>query len=313
MDKKQQIQSQVKSIIMGANLSLEAHKYGQAKQICREALELEKDNPNIYLIMLLADYKVTEIEDLKNCKVDFESENYKNVRRYAGKELNDELNKYLSDKYTYEERKSSFNVDSKVNDAINYLKKLKYIELLKDFVGYDYFTTELYNNKLTLELKEDKNVVRNTKNDTLIQNLSPIVLVSLVISAISLFVFILMCFTNAKYLTCIGTLIGGILLFFRIKSIQNLEVIVTIPRKRKTFSEKLTPTLGNLAGSIFSFIAIYYLYFKYFDLINSNNSQSFIISMFAFFIVLIPQRIVPIYYQQFYSLLKNIHYLFENK
>ena len=59
MDKSQE--SQVKNLIMGANLALEAHKFDKAKSICEQALKLDDNNPNIYLILLLAKYKVTEI------------------------------------------------------------------------------------------------------------------------------------------------------------------------------------------------------------------------------------------------------------
>ena len=75
--------AQVKFLINKANAELEAHNYSKSKKTCYQALELDSDNPNIYLILLLAKYEVTEIEDLKNCNIDYESETYKNVRRYA--------------------------------------------------------------------------------------------------------------------------------------------------------------------------------------------------------------------------------------
>lgn len=99
--------SQVKFLINKANVELEAHNFSKSKNTCYKALELDSDNPNIYLILLLAQYKVTEIEDLKNCNIDYESETYKNVRRCAAQDLHDELNKYLSDREKYENIKSS--------------------------------------------------------------------------------------------------------------------------------------------------------------------------------------------------------------
>ena len=91
----------VKILLNKANAELEAHKFDKSKKICYQALKLDSDNPNIYLILLLAEYEVTEIEDLQNCKIDYDSEIYKNVRRYAGQDLHDELNKFLSDKDNY--------------------------------------------------------------------------------------------------------------------------------------------------------------------------------------------------------------------
>ena len=91
----------VKKLIIEANNALEKHNFEKTFQKCEQALNMDYDNPNIHLLVLLAEYKVTEIEDLKNCNVDFNSEKYKNVRRFANKELNDELDKYLTDKYNY--------------------------------------------------------------------------------------------------------------------------------------------------------------------------------------------------------------------
>ena len=85
----------VKALIIEANKELEAHNFLRANEICEEAAELDYSNPNIYLIQLLARYEVTEIEDLQNCNVNIYSNYYKKVRLYAGKELNDELDKYI--------------------------------------------------------------------------------------------------------------------------------------------------------------------------------------------------------------------------
>jgi hypothetical protein len=95
-------ESQVKFLINKANIELEAHKYKKSKKTCYQALKLDSENPVIYLILLLAQNKVTEIEDLKNCEIDYESKSYKYLRRYAGKDLHEKLNKYLSDKEKYE-------------------------------------------------------------------------------------------------------------------------------------------------------------------------------------------------------------------
>ena len=108
--------AQVKFLINKANAELEAHNYSKSKKTCYQALELDSDNPNIYLILLLAQYEVTEIEDLKNCNIDYESETYKNVRHYAAQDLHDELNKYLSDREKYENIKSNHKSTSIIKD-----------------------------------------------------------------------------------------------------------------------------------------------------------------------------------------------------
>ena len=99
-------ESEVKTLIILANKELEAHNFKKSKSICNKALQIDSSNPNIYLILLLAQYQVTEIEDLQKCEIDYGSELYKSLRKYAGNELNAELNKYLSDK---SENSFSFN------------------------------------------------------------------------------------------------------------------------------------------------------------------------------------------------------------
>ena len=97
--------NQVQELIIKANNQLEAHNFEEADRICKKAIKLDYNNPNIYLIQLLAEYKVTEIEDLENCDIDFNSDNYRKVRYYADQELNNELDKYLINKYAYKTNK----------------------------------------------------------------------------------------------------------------------------------------------------------------------------------------------------------------
>ncbi|MBR4570102.1 MAG: hypothetical protein IKO19_05480 [Candidatus Riflebacteria bacterium] len=92
--KKEDIEK-AKSLVIEANKELEAHNFLRANEICEEAASLDYRNPNIYLIQLLARYEVTEIEDLQNCDVNLSSNYLKKARLYAGKELNNELDKYL--------------------------------------------------------------------------------------------------------------------------------------------------------------------------------------------------------------------------
>ncbi|MBP5468270.1 MAG: hypothetical protein J6Z11_03400, partial [Candidatus Riflebacteria bacterium] len=144
--------SEVKSLIMGANLALEAHKFDKAKSICEQALKLDDNNPNIYLILLLAKYKVTEIEHLEKCNVDYELDVYKNVRRYADKELHEELNRYLSDKQTFEsyDKPTDFklnfkNLKPKLKDFLIKVKDF-YLDKDGDF-DKNYGKKSFYNNK----------------------------------------------------------------------------------------------------------------------------------------------------------------------
>ncbi len=104
--------NKIKELIIEANNQLEAHNFEEADRICKKAIKLDYNNPNIYLIQLLAEYKVTEIEDLENCDIDFNSDIYKKVRYYADQELNNELDKYLIKKYAYksESKKNNSNI-----------------------------------------------------------------------------------------------------------------------------------------------------------------------------------------------------------
>ena len=319
MDNQQEIQ--VKNLIIKANYALEGHRFDESKQICNEALRLESDNPNIYLIMLLADYNVTEIEDLKNCEVDFDSKNYRNVRRFADKELNDELDKYLSDKNTYKYKKqvdyekyysnAKKQIDSLFSKLSNKLKTLDYKELLKDFFGVDYFTTYLYNNKLTKEYLKDNNILLHTKTDSIVQSAATTVALSLAIVVLAFGLFIIVTLTEGKLrdtIVGIGFIIVNILFILRLKSIIALEVIVKVPPKNLPFSDLLMNTFLNFLSVVTAFVAIYYLSYKCLDF-SRPMVYGFFFNIIAFFIGLIPQRIIPFYYKHLYSLLKNINYL----
>ena len=117
----------VKSLIIEANNELEAHNFLRANEICEEAASLDYSNPNIYLIQLLARYEVTEIEDLQNCNVNIYSNYYKKVRLYAGKELNDELDKYIPKNVSlYPEGSNVIHLDVLVADFFKPVKDYIY-------------------------------------------------------------------------------------------------------------------------------------------------------------------------------------------
>ena len=320
MDKSQE--SQVKKLIMGANLALEAHKFGKAKQICLEALKIESDNPNIYMIMLLADYRVTEIEHLEKCDVDTESENYKNVRRYAGKELNDELNKYVSDKgrkdkNTYDSFLTGFNLDALLGKLTDFIKTKGYKGLLEDFFGYDYLTFEKYEKKLLQKYNEDKSILLKPKDDKIVKTTSPILILSFSPIFIAFLLALLICLIEGKNYHLIvgpGFLVGCALFSLRIKAIYYHELIIKIPKKKNTFFEKISSTIVSFAGTVVSFLAIYYLYYIYFDLASPMRFyHGYIIKILSVFIGLIPQRIIPFCSQQLYSFIKNFSYLLEEE
>ena len=84
------------NLIKEANKALEEREYYKAKLFCEEASRFNPQNPISYLIQILIEYKVTEIEELKNCNFDFNSEYYRRLRLYADEELNNELDKHLS-------------------------------------------------------------------------------------------------------------------------------------------------------------------------------------------------------------------------
>lgn len=112
----------VKHLILLANNQLEAHNFKNAKKLCDEALKYDSDNPNIYLILLLAKYEVTEIEYLQKYTIDFNDNIYKNLRNCADKELNEELDKYISEE-------SFVKSDKNTNNAAvsNYKKEIKHV------------------------------------------------------------------------------------------------------------------------------------------------------------------------------------------
>ena len=91
-DRKHQV---VKDLITEANKALEAHEFFKADLFCDEALRLNEENFLPYLIKVLAQNKVTEIEDLKNCDFDFNSDSFIKFRFYANKQLNEELDSHL--------------------------------------------------------------------------------------------------------------------------------------------------------------------------------------------------------------------------
>ena len=122
----------VKHLIVLANKLLEAHNFKEAKKMCYEALKMDYEDPNIYLILLLANYEVTEIEHLQKCDIDYDSNLYKNVRQYADKELNDESNKYITDRRNIKanENKNS-NGSNSIENVLKLICSLSFVQYIK--------------------------------------------------------------------------------------------------------------------------------------------------------------------------------------
>ena len=88
-------EEEVKSLLGKANSALESKEFQKAIDICSKAIELEPKNSMCYLIQFLAEHKVTDIDQLENKKVNFDSVYYKNLKLYTNKKLFNELEAYL--------------------------------------------------------------------------------------------------------------------------------------------------------------------------------------------------------------------------
>lgn len=109
--------------IILANNELEAHNFEKAERICEDALELDSENPNIYLILLLAKYQVTELEDLRRCDVDQQSILFQKIRKYGDKELNKELDRYIPVKEYSDYNKEIKNSEQVVEKSLDELNQ----------------------------------------------------------------------------------------------------------------------------------------------------------------------------------------------
>ncbi len=85
------------NLIIEANKALEEHEYYKASLLSQEASRYNYKNPIPHLIQILANYKVTEINDLQNYNFDFDEDKYRVLRSLADENLNKELDEALSD------------------------------------------------------------------------------------------------------------------------------------------------------------------------------------------------------------------------
>ena len=270
-------ESEVKTLIVLANKELEAHNFKKSKKICNKALQIDAENPNIYLILFLAQYKVTEIEDLQKCEIDYKSELYKTLRKYAGNELNAELNKYLSDKY---ENKTVSRISSKMAESF---KKLWGLELFSS------------------SKKESLPKQISSKHET----------AQGIFFACFFFIFI------ASFVCCVGSLnsennyidticfyiviISFWVMFFRL--INREPEVKDKLINNQTFKFFIKTLIPFFLSGIF-IIVIHYLF--YWSIENISEKRY----LLGLLIGIIPTIILPITYKIFYNLVSNMTELF---
>ncbi len=83
-------------LLKRAKLALEDGEFSKADEFCEQALNIDAENAEAYLIKLLAEFKVTSIEKLGDVKEPFDnSKNYKKVVRFADGKLKGDLQNCL--------------------------------------------------------------------------------------------------------------------------------------------------------------------------------------------------------------------------
>ena len=87
----------IASLIKRTYLFLEEGNWEEASAYSDKVLDLDPEYAEAYLTKLMSQYKVNAKKELANCKKPFdENTNYKNVIRFAQKDLRDELTGYVS-------------------------------------------------------------------------------------------------------------------------------------------------------------------------------------------------------------------------
>ena len=263
-------ESEVKTLILLANKELEAHNFKKSKSICNKALQIDSSNPNIYLILLLAQYQVTEIEDLQKCEIDYESELYKSLRKYAGNELNAELNKYLSDK---SENSFSFNISSRM------------VEAFKEFLGIELLSSERLKKPL------------NSKHETA-QGL---------FFACFFFVFIMSivcCFGSlASQIYYIDTICFYVIVISFWVMFAKLITRVPKVNDELNYNQKFKFFIKTLKPFFFSGICIIGIHFLFYLFIENISEKRFLLGLPM---GIIPIIILPFTYKNVYNLVNNL-------
>ncbi len=91
-------------LIKRAKLALEDAEFDKADQFAEQALNIDAENADAYLIKLLAEFKVKNVDELANLDKTFEnSNNYKKLIRFANDKTKNIL-KFLLDKISDQKR-----------------------------------------------------------------------------------------------------------------------------------------------------------------------------------------------------------------
>ena len=266
----------VKSLIIEANKELEAHNFLRANEICEEAAGLDYSNPNIYLIQLLARYEVTEIEDLQNCNINIYSNYYKKVRLYAGKELNDELDKYIP-------KNVSLYPDNIIHLDL-YFKPVK-----------DYFYEILVINKELSTIKSSEN------EDSYASVTTFLVFVSLSLIIIAYCFGLMMALFEGPIYSIFIVAYLAFTLIYPLKKVYNKDVInLPFPKFNiRFFSIYFSQILLSVVFYIISFL------FYASALGAAFKSDIFLILIFA----IIPVPLIITLYKMVYCIISNTYYL----
>lgn len=83
-------------LLKRAKLALEDAEFSKADDFCEQALNIDAENAEAYLIKLLIEYKLDSLEKLGNLNEPFDnSKNYKKVVRFADDKTKNDLQNYL--------------------------------------------------------------------------------------------------------------------------------------------------------------------------------------------------------------------------
>lgn len=293
-------ENEVKSIIDKANKALEEHDFENAKKICEEGLMLDCENPNLYLIQLLADYKVTEIAHLKDCEIDFYSDNYKNLRFFADEELSKELDSCLFPEKASSSSKTFF----------DFFKAI--FKTIKNELAIPWKTPSSLSEFCKRELKEfylsNKDRLYLTNNDTVasVASFSTIITNSIIIMLLP--GATIFCLSNKDYFSFILLSIIGSLFLVKLKKVYEKTEIKCeqiISDENFVFFKYLIKIVIN---TIFVFLCIFFTHLLY---ISSYCFMTYDKQYILGFVLgILPAYIFFFQYQKIYNLVYNLKAFF---
>ena len=129
--------SNTPQLLKRATLALEDKEFLKADEFAEQTLNMDAENPEAYLIKLLAEYEVSSIKALSEISQSFEnSNNYKKVLRFGNDQLKQELSNCLNTikKSTNNLKKSTNNLKELLNGKIfmqimNSMKTANYLAI----------------------------------------------------------------------------------------------------------------------------------------------------------------------------------------